>query len=252
MSRRRRSTGPKWDKAFTSEETSAVLKGLSILYKRTLFHLVAPRFTLPHLPDVCRALVDESVWDLLNEAQRLMVPPRGASYSFYKFAGEVPVGSVATIDMVSKRFLPNRDELTEAQNHPEKLPAVLHEYAVAAGRCRDEWIAVRDLFNQLNSSVTRSTAAYYWPCASALMALGGTTRHDLADITRPGQIPAAMTVPLRDTSAFVMQHTLLPAIDSALTAIYEGDEATGVAAQLALVVEGGDEQFTHVVWPIAA
>lgn len=249
MGRRRRGYSKEpWTKAFTSPETDAVHKGLHTLYKRALYHLVKPKFPLPHLPAIAHSLADENIWDTLAQAQIIMTEPSN-SYSFFGFHEMAPVRELSgscLLDFKSKKFLPNSDYW-----HVERMPAVLDEYGLAARACRQQWIDVRDTFSKLNESTKRATAGYYWPCASALMALGGVVCHDLASIQRPGQIPAEMTAPLRDTSAFVMQHSFLPAIDKANTDAYEGDEDTGIAAQLTLTVDD-DETFSRIIWPITA
>lgn len=220
MGRRRGYNTVPWTKAFTPIETGAVTLGISELHRRALYHLVRSQFTLPSLPEVYRSLIDKGVWDHMSEAQRIMVQPRN-SYSFYAFETTMPIGAnLATMHVKSTNLLPDVGLLPP---NDVQVPSVLQDYAMAALECQRQWAGVIDVFERLNSNTKRATAAYYWPCAQLLMKLGKEPRDDLGDVQRPGILPADLTVDVRNTTTFVMQHSMLPPLPDGNVAM-EGDE----------------------------
>lgn len=241
MSRKRKDTGPK--QAFTAEETSAVFKALGKLYRRNIHYLVEPRYPRPSLAEVWHGFIPQERWEHMARAQAMMVMPNN-SWQYFAFFDEQDLpGEIAKIEIKTERMLPNRAGLPE--------PVIPDAYLGFAGNVyevREQWIKVWDAFSELNKTSTRLTAAYHWPCAGALMALGGQSRHDLTEVTRPGHVGGSLAVRLRDTSSFVMQHMLLPAIDNKVVSNYEGNEKTGLAARL--VFQKSHDVFGSVFWPM--
>lgn len=229
-------------RAFTADETAAVGVALGKLYRRHIFHLVEPKFPRTLMADVWRTFIPQERWDHLAIAQEMMVMPAN-TWQYFAFEDAVDFGTECRMEIKTKRLLPRRHGLPDPVIPPEYV-----EFADAVLLARVEWMKVWDTYLKLNLTATRLTAAHNWPCVSALLALGGRPATDLDNITRPGNINGALSVACRDTSAFVMQHMLLPPIDTATEGIYEGDEDTGLAARLVLTENHG--VYGNVLWPL--
>lgn len=218
MARRTEPRSPKL--AFDHSESGAITSALDILFKRTTYHLVASKFELPSLVDTYRSLVDQSVWAKLEAAQELM---QLANYS-PTYVVDVEISNIAKLEIKSEQLLP------KYINCLTPIPEFV-TFSHAADQCRQQWNQIKTLFNKLNNQASRNAIAFYWPCVGALLKLGGKEDDTLASIVRPGTLAASLTVALRDTNAFVMQHMMLPKIDSGNSSGYEGTEKT-LAARL--------------------
>lgn len=234
----RRSKGPKTP--FNGAEVYAINKAVNTLFKRSIFHLVAPKFVIPRMNDLYVSLIPSEVWELLTEAKRIVSE---TPYN-YNHSVSFKVTPHVDLDITSTHWLPN----PEVVPIDHKLPSVLAEFANEAEIYRAQWNNVLTTFATLNSpGVQRLTAAYYWPCVAMLIDMGGQSADGLSHATRPGTVPSHMTVPLRDTNAFVMQHTLLPKIDSDAKTSYHGNAADGVAACLAFST---NTDLKNDLWPL--
>lgn len=194
--------------AFTKTEREAVERALGTLYKRSIFHVVAPRFSLPNLAAVYYSLTDQDVWDALQKAEQLRQPA-----NFYGTARvDIKAGSYTMhVDAEEGTLIPLEEHM-----HFARIPAVLHEFAVATRDYLTKWQEVHSVFGELNQVSKPVTAAYNWPCVTALMAIGGAPNDRLVNAARPTHsLPGKLLARLRDTQAFVMSHTMLPPITDA-------------------------------------
>lgn len=247
MSRRIKSTEKLPKSAFLPEETAAVVRALGKLYRRSIFHLVEPKFPRPLMADVWRTFIPEEDWAHMAKAQVMMVMPSN-TWQYFAFTDRVEIpgsntGLPAKIEIKTKRLLPCRQGLPDPV-----IPEAYVEFVRAATEMCTKWVEVYMTYTVLNETSTRLTAGYHWPCASALMTLGGRPAADLSECTRPGTIGGELARRCRDTSSFVMQHMLLPPIDVSLGADYEGDEETGLAARLLFTVNHA--VYGNVIWPL--
>lgn len=213
--------------AFTDKEETAIIYALKKLYRRALFHLVAPQFKLPSLPDVYHSLIPQRVQEIMIETQNLMVPSPYTSM----FEDAIPCTDRVSLVVRSNRFIVQSSKV-ELVGLP---PAVLGEFGEAAHACCKQWDNIINMFRLAlksanNRNMSRSAIAFHWPCVVALLKMGGCPDDTLTEVSRPGNIPAEFVGQMRDTNVFVMQHMLLPDIDE--TTGYEGNPVTGVAAQL--------------------
>lgn len=240
--KRRRVVNPGNKTAFTGEEQVAVFTAMAKLFRRSVHHLVHPQQPRGSMVALWRSFFDEKIWDHLNTAQNMMVLPSN-SWQYFNFE-DAYEDMEFNLEVSSRRFLPNREQATIIA-----IPPDIRAFVVAVDNCRDQWIEVYDTFLALNKTTTRKTAAFHWPAVTALLKLGCRSADDLLDITRPGNIPGELAVRCRDTSAFVMQHTLLPPIDTAEGSSYEGDQEVGLAARLSFTVR--HDIFGDTLWPVA-
>lgn len=237
--------------AFTLEETAAIISALVVLYKRELYYIVAPTFKLPALPDVYREMIPAATWEAIEHVENLVVPLTTNYYHAVVSAHVAIENTGGRLDVQSKRLLPDPGGGKELV-----IPEVLVGYVSAAVACRRTWLDVYNVFQTLNKTAAgkRLTAAYNWPCAATLLRLGGLpgAASMLSDITRTQALPASLLPDLRETNAFVMQRTLLPAIDRKAGSEYEGDSETGLACKISYVPEYGDAvaAFGNNLWPL--
>lgn len=250
MARRKaRNTNP--GHAFLFDETAAVSCAIAKLYRRHVHHIVHPAYPRPSMVETWRASIDPSVWDAMELAQQRMALPSN-TWQYFQFTASAPIPGAehANLVVTTKRLLPDGPRLPNTLYHGTAEFAVYGEFVRAVYECRQHWVLVWDTFTKLNTAITRKTAAFHWPCAAALMAFGGVRADDLTnEITRAGNIPGELSVQCRDTSAFVMQHMMLPPIDSTHGKTYEGDEEKGLAAYLSFSVR--HNVLGDSLWPVA-
>lgn len=225
--------------AFSEEETQVVYRSLAKLYRRSVHHLIHPIHPRDWMPDVWRSFVHEETWKHLADARQMMLLPTNA-YAFFGFRdselvldfGDTPAtADGVTMQVTSALMLPDR---TSALVHRTGalIPSKIVNFCRAVDAERKEWISVMEHFNTLNKSSTRLTAAYHWPCAAALMTMGGRPANDLGNCTRPGTIGGELACALREANSLVMNRMILPEIDNREGASYEGDDTTGLAVRL--------------------
>lgn len=236
---RRSSKDVKRNKSFTDNEASHFRNAVTRLYRRSLFHLVAPRFNLPNMRDVYHSLIHPDVWHALEKAHSLCVPVQN------HFMQTVTISDTTEIGAHSSRLFP---DLTHVPLHGD-IPRVLVEYADAAHDYARKWKEVLDAFTALNELNKRSAVLHYWPCVQAVIRLWDKTAMFEVGV-RPGELPGEMTVVVRDTGSFVMEHMLLPPVPQREGANhwYDGDSATDLAAQLCFRDQVGT--LPDELWPI--
>src|SRR5688572_6944210 len=113
MARRRKIyDGPKL--AFEVSETGAIESSIQRLYRRSLFHLVASKYTLPNLVDVYRSLIPADVQQQFDFVRDNMVASTG--FSHWQPSYEVMFGfsTMGTLQVKSRIAIPD----------PNKVPLV--------------------------------------------------------------------------------------------------------------------------------
>lgn len=241
MSRRVKAVPQENKTAFTQEEAHAIGKALHKLYKRTVHHLIEPKFPRIPMDQLWRDFIPEVRWRLMGDAQANMVMPTN-SFQFFDFEDTLAINAHVDMEVTTRLMLPARD------GSDLSFPLAYHHFVGDVYACRRQWMDVWNVFTQLHNLSTRLTAAYHWPCAAALMNLGGEPRSDLSNIKRPGTVPGELSTQLRDTSAFVMRHMMLPPIDRPAGGLYEGDKEVGLAARL--VFTENNDVFGTQLWPV--
>lgn len=216
---RRRSNKIKEPKtSFSQVERNAIDTAITTLGNRELFHLVAPKFSLPSLQYVYRSLVPQDIWELLEKAKSIRQEP---SVDYNRYTTSIPLVGSKDMSLAfdrmfrleinsEKEFIPTEGSYTRVT----EIPEVIYSYAEAAYTCLREWERVRTLGAKLTSTTTlkRSTVGYYWPCVAFLLKEGGQGDDTLSQVDRPGTLPAHLVEECRNTNTFVMGRAMLPEV----------------------------------------
>lgn len=258
MTRRRKTTKEieHPHRLFSSHEDDAIKRALSILWKRKLFHLIAPKYDMlgVNLADYYRTLTHPAMWDTMQLARDNMLKPRN-DYAFEAgFYDSVDIGDGFNLYVTTEQFIPK----ARTPDVDDMWNRLIH-YAREARAARTEFVAIWKLYSEMDADgatdirLKRSTVAHAWPCIAALFKLAGAqgTSEAMASVTRPaGTIPDKYVVRVRDTNSFIMQHMLLPAIDAVHQMVYHGDEETGPAVNLNIADAETLSGLGSVIWPL--